>query len=532
MGAGALEDGAEPLGFGEEAGLAVEEGVGDGRGSADREQREPKGSGAHGGAGVSEHRVDADGAEPGAFACHVGAADDVEGSGRGQRDVVADSGAGQKRMSQRASLEDGGTGFGEEEFGKDVAGMLEGVAGDSIEGFEFGPGIEPGFEIGLVGGTPAVDGEDELGAGGDQQGEKGEELFVALVEEREEALKSADLLRSCGRAYALDEGNEFGRGEILFRQQRQAGLEDGEFAGEGSEEADAPADAGEQRRAQGELKEGQSDKDREKGLPREDLRNAGGEEQEQNGGVEAEGCGGEGMSADERRAEPIAEGVRIALLKLIFAEEGNLFAEREIGAKLADGLLTREDFAGGSGIEEICGEAGGSGLGAGGAEEREKRARAENPEVGLIKVAVAGEFLAGGFEGSPVAAEAVETAFVEIATQGQFAGARVEAQRFAEGSESGEQGHSGERQESGMGCLQGEQGGSGEADGERGMRPAPALLQGEQCGAECGEAACIGFFDRREDGFSFACDVHDVPRVPGGPGIAQRRWGRAAISPP
>ena len=74
--AGEVYDLAQARDLGIEAGRAALQGIHDPDGGAGLEGREPEAARAHRGARLREHHVDPEGAQQGAFAGHIGAADD------------------------------------------------------------------------------------------------------------------------------------------------------------------------------------------------------------------------------------------------------------------------------------------------------------------------------------------------------------------------------------------------------------------------------------------------------------------------
>ena len=95
------------------------------------------------------------------------------------------------------------------------------------------------------------------------------------------------------------------------------------------------------------------------------------------------------------------------------AEEGEVFAEIELGAELGDGGLAGFDDGGRRGGEQPVGQAFLAGVGAGGAEELEEGAVAEEVERIGVGVMGSGDAWAVAAVAGPNAVEAGEAALAE-----------------------------------------------------------------------------------------------------------------------
>ncbi len=386
----ALDDGGEPLDFGEEFAAAFGERVGEGEGGAEDEGREGERLRADGGAGVGEHGVDADGAQQGGLSGHVGAADEVEVvglvAGLAETDVVGD-GAGEQRVAELRGGEVRGVG-GWQEFGPGVLRVLVGVGGDGVEGFELGPGGEPGAHGGGVVVFPAGDGDGGLGAGGEEEREDEEVLLGALLDDGEAGFELLEELDGAGglKGFALEGGEQRGC--------EGGGLQEGEAFGD---EADVLLQAGagvEERHdfavedeADGALDGEDEGEQRQDEAPGAKVGEAGEEQREVEGGGDEEGeAVGEGKVGRDL-VEPFVEEAGGDLVEAGGAEQGDLLAEVGVGEELLDGGLAGEGLLVGDGLEEIAGEAALAGAGADGGEEAEEGVVAEEVEVAVVEVA-------------------------------------------------------------------------------------------------------------------------------------------------
>src|SRR5437899_7807306 len=105
-------------------------------------------------AGHGKNRVDTDGAHEGAFAGHVGAADEEDFRFVADADVVADTLCGwDEGMTELLGVE---AGWAFEELREWVGGVLEAVSGEGEEGFDFADCCKPGPDRGPVGCAPCL----------------------------------------------------------------------------------------------------------------------------------------------------------------------------------------------------------------------------------------------------------------------------------------------------------------------------------------------------------------------------------------
>ena len=117
--------------------------------------RQAQRHGADGSAHLREGDVDADGAEQGALAGHVGAGDEQEGARRADGNVVADAEVGrQQRMAERD------TGdlwrFALDDLGPGPVGILEGEGAECGERLGLGEPFEPAPHVGTGDALPAL----------------------------------------------------------------------------------------------------------------------------------------------------------------------------------------------------------------------------------------------------------------------------------------------------------------------------------------------------------------------------------------
>lgn len=489
-------DAVEAVDFGVEAGVAFVEGVVDEDAGGDVERGEGEGLGADGGSGHGEDGVDAEGAHEGAFAGHVGAADEEEAGvglglvGRGlvgaKLEGVADAfGGGDEGMAEGDCVEAGGA---VEEFGEGVGGVFVAVGGEGEEGFGLGDGGEPEGDGGAVAATPALDGEGDLH--GDHKGQVDEfddhvvEGVAELAEGGEfgdgggggggvggEALLDVDKQR-CGEGFGFELGDEGGEEMEVFeggvgveKDGIDVGLEgfaEGGFEDDDGEEGEegGVAEAGEPGEGGGDGGEGEE----------------GGEPGEP---VLLEGVGSEGPGAEVVGVDAECGGV---------AGDGHALAEVDAVAEVGDGGLAGEDGGGGSGCEEPGEEGVLAHAGAGGAEEFEEAAGAGDVEVGGVEAGLELGGGGGGEGGEVAGVEAVPAVFdareaVAIDLCGAACGAEAAKDAGVEDA-GGEEEKDGDGDE-GAGCValeDGEPGGDEEEQGEEEAEVADPEVGGFELG--------------------------------------------------
>ncbi len=154
--AGEGDDFAQARDLGIEAGTAVLQRILHANGDAQAERRNLEARGAHRSAGPGQHGVDPDGAQQGALAGHVGAADDPEPGFAAQLHVVADGvRVRHQRMRQGFGFEPAAGDIGQ--LGKNIGGMFVAVARQRAERFEFARGIDPFANVAARDAAPSLD---------------------------------------------------------------------------------------------------------------------------------------------------------------------------------------------------------------------------------------------------------------------------------------------------------------------------------------------------------------------------------------
>ncbi len=161
--------------------------------------------------------------------------------------------------------------------------MFEGVGGEGVEGFELGPGGEPGAHCWGVGAPPGGDGDGGLNSGGEEERERQKIAVAALLGDGELVLQAAELRDGSGGLQRCQlEALKFGAGEVERAEQSQA-------LGEKANASLEPDRGGEQGR------DFLPDSEAESGLDCQD------------GGNPGRG-GGEGMEAEEARPQQQSGG--------------------------------------------------------------------------------------------------------------------------------------------------------------------------------------------------------------------------------
>ena len=208
---------------------------------------------ADGCAGPGEDGVETDGAEEGAFAGHVGAADDEQRRAFVKLGIVGDGlGGGQQRVGDGLAAEAFAVG---KEFRRDGGGVFEGEGREREQGFDAAEGGDPEVSFLAVARAPGFEGERDLGGPKEHEGDEAEELVAGGIEQFYQALEVASGAGGAGEAIAgfgeqgrsegffLDDGGEFSEQLQVARGLLQAG---GDLLDAGLEQcAEDEGDAGE-----------------------------------------------------------------------------------------------------------------------------------------------------------------------------------------------------------------------------------------------------------------------------------------------